>query len=108
MDRLQSGYVSIAEAEADGTLKFWDESFEPYGDECFWWEGFNDYDDYSWLQAQMFKGEIYFTRLRNVYTDATLWGDDDEITFADVQQGNAPGYLKATMSSFAEYPDLVR
>ena len=42
---------SIADAEADGTTRFWDESFEPYGDDSIWWEGFTPFDEYQWLQA---------------------------------------------------------
>jgi hypothetical protein len=105
VDRLQAGFDSLSDWESDS---FWDESFEPYGSTSIWTEGFTPYDEYSWFESSLSKGTLYFTRFLNEYSDAELWGSDGEIGFTDIVQGNAPAYLKASLSSFAEFPDLVR
>lgn len=105
VDRLQAGFESLEDWEDES---FWDESFEPYGSEAVWWPDFTPYEEYQWFDNQFSRGKLYFTRFVNEYSDAELWGADGEVSFADIQQGEAPAYLKASLSSFAEFPDMVK
>ena len=86
--------------------RYEDESFN--GREMLYWLAYEDlskFRDYEW---NLWFGNLSFSRLGDVYPDATMFGNNNP-QWHDIMQGMAGTcYIEASLASLAEFPDLVK